>query len=390
MDFICFSINAWEKRKARKQQFMQHLSLRGDVNKVLYVEPPLNIWRLFFEWAGGESRRRWARALKGRPERISDKFLVFTPIFFIPFAFRLRWVYRANLYFSYLRIRRLARSEGMREVVIWLYHPFDHPLLQWFKDRKISCFDWAEDWAQYFTEYSESFRRRIAGMEERIVREADLVFVVSRHFLERARALNPHAFHIRDGAVPEIFSDPVVRFPEDLKGIGHPAVGYVGTVSHRIDIGLLQAVSERLADFSFIFVGDIHQARADITPLLGRPNIFFLGGKPYEDLPGYMAFFDVCILPYKAVPFTPAPTKVFDYLAAGKPIVATASPELDFLESFVYFAQSPEAFAEGIRSALRDVSVGETERRKEKARQNSWAERATEIMDLINKRLSLL
>jgi len=394
MDIICFSINAWEKRRARKQQFMLYLSQRQDVGLVLYVEPSLNIWRLVFmpvaELGNKESRGRWLRALSLKPERISGKLLVFTPIFFIPFAFRFHIIYKINLYFLYLRIRSLAKREALKNKVIWLYHPFDWPLLEWFKERSLACFDWAEEWAEYFTEYSKERRSDIRKMEEDIISRVDLVFVVSRALLEPAKALNKNSYHIYDGTAPELFAKEYTQPPSDLKNIRHPIIGYLGTVSSRMDIELVRVLSERLPQFSFVFVGDIHSERVDISQLKGIANIFFLGGKPYEELPRYAAFFDVSLLPYKPLLFTSPPTKIFDYLASGKPIVSTLLPELGFLKGFIYEAKNVDEFEANIKKALEEDTPQAAIRRRDKAKENSWARRAQEIAALINDNAKLL
>ncbi len=391
MDFICFSINAWEKRKARKQQFMLYLSRRSDVGRVLYIEPSLNIWRLVFmpaaELSSKESRGRWHRALSFKAERITDKLLVLTPIFFIPFAFRFQLIYKINLYFLYLRIRTLARREGIKSEVIWLYHPFDGQLLKWFKDRRLACFSGAEEWAEYFIEYSKASRAKRREMEEAIISLDDLVFVVSKALLGPAKALNKNSYHIYDGTSPELFAKEHAQAPPELINIKHPIVGYIGTVSSRIDIELVKALSERMPQFSFVFVGDIHSERIDIGPLKGIGNIFFLRGKPYDELPRYAAFFDVSLLPYKALLFTSPPTKVFDYLASGKPIVSTALPELGFLKGFIYEAKNADEFEAGIKKALEEDTPEAVIRRREKAMENSWERRVEEIMSLIKNRL---
>ena len=159
-DFICFSVNNWEKRRARKQQFMLHLALRQDVGGVLYVEPALNLWRLFLfpfsELRSRENRRRWMRAINFKIEHSpeSEKLFIFTPLFLVPFSFRFQPIYNLNLYISLFVIKSKSDRLGFKNIVLWLYHPFDYCLLKWFKNRMVSCFDWAEDWAEYFIEFS--------------------------------------------------------------------------------------------------------------------------------------------------------------------------------------------------------------------------------------------
>lgn len=395
LSFVCFSINNWERRRARKQQFMWHLSLRDDVDRVMYIEPALNPWRLIFmplaELATNEDRRRWMRALSFREEGISDKFFVFTPIFFIPFAFRVQWIYNLNRRLSLWFVRRRLKKLGFKNTVLWLYHPFDYMLLEWFKERTVSCFDWAEKWSEYFTEYPSDRRDFVARLEEKVVCGADLIFVVSKALLGKAAALNKNVHQLLDGTVPEIFAQTFSSLPDDMKDIRRPVVGYIGTIADRFDLGAVEYLCDKMPDVSFVFVGDVHRARIDISCLKARPNVFFLGGKRYDELPRYLAFFDVCLLPYKDFAATPMPlpTKIFDYLACGKPIVAFRLSEAAFLQAVVYFAGTLQEFEQKLREALRENAAGRIEARRLKARENSWAIRAQEIVAKVREQARL-
>lgn len=390
MDFVCFSVNNWEKRRARKQQFMLHLSLRPDVDRVLYVEPAMSVWRslIFFrrERATEESRSRWQRAWAGRMEAVPDsgKLFIYTPLSLFPGAFHFFLLYQWNLWLINFFLRRRLRRGGFEDIVLWLYHPFDAPLLDWFKPRRASCFDWAEKWSEYFLEYQGARQNDMARQEDEIVRRADIVFVASERLQELARPLRERSFLLRDGTIPGIFEFYRGGIPGDLKDIPRPIVGYIGTFSDRMDLALLRRLSQRLSHCSFVFVGEVHTARVDIAPLSALKNIYFLGGKPYGSLPGYIAHFDVCLLPYVFDPKTSSPTKIFDYLAGGRPIVATALPELAYLRDVVVLARTPEEFVEAIERCLRE-GPGDSDARRQIAREHSWAKRSEEIMRLLLK-----
>lgn len=392
MDFVCFSVNNWEKRRARKQQFMLHLSLRGDVGKVLYVEPPLNFFRLlFFPWEElrtREARKRWRRALAGALDPVTKNLWVATPVFFIPFSFHVGFIYNINLYLTNIWVGRLTRVNHFQDIVLWLYHPLDEPLLRWFKERKAACFDWAEEWTEYFKEFTEKEKRHLRKAQEAIIAGVDYVFVVSQRLLDKAKILNPNSYFIHDGVIPGIFSAYAGELPWDLQGIKHPIIGYSGTFYDRVDVGLVKRLSEALADCSLVFVGNIQHDRVDITSLQtdSIKNIYFLGGKDYEDLPGYLMNFDVCILPYYPSELTASPTKIYDYLACGKPIVATGLCELEDLREWVKLADSHERFIQLVKEALFETDPAVAQRRIQKAKENSWALRVEEIMDIIKGR----
>ncbi|MBI4845690.1 MAG: hypothetical protein HY810_04350 [Candidatus Omnitrophica bacterium] len=393
MNFICFSINNWEKRKARKQQFMLSLSKRKDVAKVLYVEPALNFFRLllfpFMELKNNEQRARWKRALTLKPEKLSDKLFIFTPVFFIPFSFRVQAVYNFNLFFLLFQVRGLIKELKLENIVLWLYHPFDYCFLSWFKEGVLSVFDWAEDWAEYFSNYSQKKRNKIRELEKIVIARADIAFVVSQRLLERAAKINVNTYKIGDGTSPEIFLSKHLNMPQDIKDISRPIIGYIGAISFRLEIGLLEELCKEFSECSFVFVGNMLLKEKDIESLKKQRNAFFLGTKDYNDLPGYLLNFDVNILPYVPVPYTSAPTKVFDYLMTGKPIVSTYFSELDRFSRLIYLAKDKAQFIMYLKSALNENDHGLVEERIKTAKENSWDVRTNEIMDIIYQQLEI-
>lgn len=389
IDFVCFSINNWEKRWARKQQFMLHLSLRQDTGHVLYVDPPLNLFRLLFlpftELKTDDQRKRWRRALHFQIEPLGEpgKLFIFTPVFLIPFSFRCQFIYNLNLYISFLILRPKIEKLGFKDSVIWLYHPFDYKLLRWFRNKLLVVFDWAEDWAQYFTEFSPARRKYVASLEEKIIREADIVFVVSKELLERAKKINDNSYQILDGTTPEIFNNYNGRIPEELENIPRPLVGYVGTLFRRFDLDLIAELSKKLPHCSIVLVGNILLPSEELIKIR-QNNIFLLGGKGYNELPNYMMNFDVCILPYIPLPQTSPPTKIYDYLATGKPVVSTYLPALEDFSSLIKLAHTKEEFISFVSEALHENDAKIRSERLKKAEENSWFKRTEEIINIIN------
>ncbi len=370
---------------------MLHLSLRDDVEKVMYIEPPLNVFRLVFfpfsELKTLDNRNRWSRALQFKVERSTEskKLFIFTPVFFIPFAYRIQFIYNLNRYLSLFIIKTMLRSLEFYNIVLWLYHPFDYPLIKWFKNKVLSIFDWAEDWAEYFTEYSSKKRAATGRLEEHIIKDADIVFLVSAKMLRKAKLLNENSHYMLDGTVYELFQGNSDCPPEDLENIRKPLIGYVGTIGHRVDMGLLQHICKNLTFCSLILIGNVLIAPSDIAVLKSYKNIYFLGGKDYNDLGSYMQHFDVSILPYKPELTSSFPTKLLDYFAAGKPVVSTNLIEIQRFKDIVCIANSNDEFIDHIRKALSENSVDLKTRRISVAENNSWAHRAEEIMGLINK-----
>jgi len=391
--FFCFSINNWEKRKARKQQFMLHLSRREDVDKVLYIEPPLNFWHYLFhharELADAENKDRWQRALKGQIKALSDKLFLYTPIFFIPLAHRCQWLYDLNLRLAVRVLEHRISKWPHEKRILWFYHPMAYRLLDYFSDRALAVFDWAEEWAQYFIEFGQKKRQQIKGLEEKVLRDTELVFVVSDKMKEEAERLNKNAHQLLDGTSYEQFQDASLPVPDDMKEIPRPILGYLGTVTERIDSDTLVFAAKQLPKVSFVFVGAVHDIRVDMTALRECKNIIFLGEKKYEDLGAYARQFAVCLLPYKPQPETSLspPTKIFDYFATGKPIVANYLDSLSVWQDQVGLARTPEEFLSLVRSALVEDDSRQASLRMEIAKANSWMVRTDDIMDHVRATL---
>ena len=138
---------------------------------------------------------------------------------------------------------------------------------------------------------------------------------------------------------------------------------------------------DALPDVAFVFVGPI-QEEADISAIAARPNAYFLGTRDHAELPAFVAAFDVCLIPYADNAYTRSvvPTKLYEYLAMGRPIVSSALPELRAMEGLghlVSLVDDPLGFARAIRAALREP--GDASERRAYALGYGW-ERLVELM----------
>lgn len=383
--FICFSQNNWEKRRARKQQFILHLSLREDVEKVLYIEPPLNFLRYIFSRAkSDEDKKRFSRAVAFEIEPLSDKLYLFTPIFFIPLAFYFQAVYNSDLFISLLILKTKIKKLGFKNIVLWLYHPFDYMLLKWFKNRTVAIFDWAEEWAEYFVALPNFRRRQISRFEEIIIKDVDIVFTVSKKLLDKARQLNKNTYQLLDGTVPDVFLGPSKEMFLGMEEIKKPILGYLGTVTNRVDADLIKFMAGQLPYASIVFIGPVNRELIDISDLKQIKNLYFLGEKKYDELGSYTRNFDICILPYiYKLSLNILPTKIFDYFASGKPIVSTNIPEIDRFKDYIKIAHSKEEFVDLVKEALKGEPGELMAKRLQLAKENSWFSRTDEIVDHI-------
>ena len=142
-----------------------------------------------------------------------------------------------------------------------------------------------------------------------------------------------------------------------------------------------------------MLVGPAHaDTRARLTELDSRSNVRWIGPRTYTELPRYIAAFDVGLIPYATNEYTRScfPLKLYEYLAAGKPVVASGLPELADMEPDVVLASSPSAFVEAVIAALELSSPHDRSRRMSLAAQNTWETRTEKLLDLVGGRLVAL
>jgi glycosyltransferase involved in cell wall biosynthesis len=142
--------------------------------------------------------------------------------------------------------------------------------------------------------------------------------------------------------------------------LAHPRLGFFGVLDERLDLRLLDFLAEQRPDWQIVLVGPV--VKIDPATLPRRPNMHYLGQRSYDELPGYLAGWDVCLLPFARNDATRfiSPTKTLEYMAAERPIVST--PITDVAEPYgdiVYLGATPEEFLAACEEAL---SAGPEER----------------------------
>jgi glycosyltransferase involved in cell wall biosynthesis len=139
-----------------------------------------------------------------------------------------------------------------------------------------------------------------------------------------------------------------------------------------------------------VLVGPVaDNARRELERLSRIPNVHALGFRAYAELPAYVSAFSVGLIPYRANDYTRncSPLKVFEYLAAGKAVVASGVPELGGMEPEVTLTSGPEEFVAAVEAAVADESPAAIDRRRELARLNTWEARTERLLDLIGGKL---
>ncbi len=389
---LCFAPEKWQHIWRNRHQIMSRLAAR---NKVLFVEPRPYLRGVWRDWR--EGRISWADFGTPLVTQVRGNLWVYHPPAYAPISGR----FPLNTLFRWLRETQMKNTMwrlGFRSPILWLYRPNMGDLVGRFGE-KLVIYHIVDEYAAYEAEfttiYSESRRASVERSEHALLQAADLVIVTSASLLERKRAYNANMHWVPNGVDYEAFASESLRNaepPADLAGLPKPIIGYIGAVNEKLDYDLLRRVAETCASGSLILVGPV-DLRLDFTGLhkLELPNVHLLGAKPVSEVPRYVHACQVCLMPYKLNEWTAHinPLKLYEYLAAGKPVVSTAIPAVrGFSPGLIYIAENEQAFCQQVCEALAECDAALIRRRQEFASHNTWGDRVERISELITLTLS--
>lgn len=226
--------------------------------------------------------------------------------------------------------------------------------------------------------------------EQKIVEQSHLVICTSKRLFDEKKKQNKDTYFIPNAADIKhsgkaLLPDLLVH--ENLRGIPGPIVGYFGNIERRLDYPLLDSITQANPDVSFVFSGPVSKEHVPGW-FYERRNIHLTGAVPYEQMPQVLKGFDVAMIPFKRdeVSATIFPLKLFEYLGAGKPVVATDfNPDLkDFTGPTVAYCGDAAAFSAAIHDSLNNDLQHYKDRRLAVAAQNTWEKRSGEFAALIH------
>lgn len=230
------------------------------------------------------------------------------------------------------------------------------------------------------------FQKHAMQMEAELIREADVVATNSEFLAKYAREFNPSARMVGQGCDFSMYCEPeTIQVAEELKAIKGPIIGYTGFLtSVRLDIQLLEELSAKNQQWSLVLVGPEDDSFKG-SKLHQMPNVHFLGNKSPESLPSYIKGFDVAINPQAMNEVTMGnyPRKIDEYLALGKPVVATSTPFMEYFKEYTYLAKNLEEYEQKISKALNENDEVKEKARRAYALTHTWEENVNAISALI-------
>jgi hypothetical protein len=375
---ILYFGNDWDAEN-RTSSHQMALQLRS-MTELVYIECPglrrpaatARDFRKLFSKLG--------KTLKG--PRVSEGMSIYT-LLQLPFhgSALMRWINRRLVKWQVSRIRRRLKRRG--PPLLWFVIPHVYFLTKLHPDcpAVYYCID-------KYASLPGVDQTAVSEMDRQLTRDADVVFVASETLLEDKRVSRPDTMLSPHGVDFDAFSRAHRQWerPVDLPSWEGPVVGFFGLIESWIDLSLLAFLARRRPDWLLVLIG--HPA-VDVTELRNLANVALLGKKPFEALPQYGHFFDVCVLPYVLTEqvINSNPIKLREYLAMGKPTVSVRFPHAENFQEVIYLASDHEEFLRQTERALREDDREARERRIDSVRDSTWRARASDALRQVRDRI---
>jgi GT2 family glycosyltransferase/glycosyltransferase involved in cell wall biosynthesis len=369
-DLILFSVIDWHFRFQRPQQLCRQFARMG--YRVFYVETTLN------SLSGLNGFERGYRFID-LPE---------PNIFVCELHCGLPRpdVYRSPMSEEYRReftrgIEALREEHQIRSLVGVVENPFWRPLVEGIPGCLV-VYDCLDHHAGFSTG-----TRAMEHEEGLLLNVADLVLTSSASLAERIGKVTDNVL-VRNAVDFTFFSQKPAT---NKRPSSRPVVGYYGAIADWFNMALVVSAAQAFPEWDFWLIGTA--SGEQVAAARGIPNILFTGEVPYSELPSYLYGMDVCMIPFQENELTRCtnPVKVYEFLAAGKPVVTTWMPELELLREHVHVARSTEEFLAGLRAAMNQPGTpADIRRRTEWAAAQDWHVRARQIDEEIHKRFPLV
>jgi len=226
------------------------------------------------------------------------------------------------------------------------------------------------------------FRKHGTKLEPRLMSKSNLIVANSVYLADVARKYNPNSYYVGQGCELEQFSNTkTYPLPSDIAHIKKPIIGYIGALlSIRLNLPLLEELAAANPQWNFVFVGPQDNDFKN-SKLHQMSNVHFPGLKQMKELPDYLAHFDVAVNPQvlNEVTIGNYPRKVDEYLAMGKPVVATETKAMSIFSEHVYFANTAAEYATKIEQALKEDNEEKHQQRAAFAQSHTWENSVAEI-----------
>jgi teichuronic acid biosynthesis glycosyltransferase TuaH len=381
MTIVFVSLEPWDEIWRRNQFICDGLLRKSNQPNVLFVQPPFDNSYAF--------RTRKLGNIQHRPSRIpngyGDRLQLLTPTKWFPNSLSLGRTWNENQLLR--QIKQALRDLNWIPSHLWINQHEAAYLLD-AELAPMSIYDITDDWTKFSGNQSQL--ELITKQDATLCKSCDDVIVCSQQLFEdKVLLVNRERLHLIPNGVHveqyETVSQRSLSVHAIAKRWQKPVYGYTGTIhGDRVDVNLVAKIAKLNPNATIAMVGPNLLDDKDQARLSKHPNIVFTGAMPYSELPEIMRAFDVCMVPHVVTSFTESlnPIKLWEYLAAGKPIVSTNLAGFRDYPELVHVAKSYDGFIRNL-----DIALGEDSTlaiaRQSVARQHSWDKRIDQVIQIL-------
>lgn len=358
-------------------------------NRVLYVNAPLDRNTLLRQRHTPAVQQR-LRVINGQEpglQPVAENLWVLNPATVLE---SINWLSAAlHAWPNKLNNRRFARAirQAMRELAFERFILFnDNDIFRSFYLPELLRPEVSVYYSRDYMVSVDYWRKHGLRLEPQLIAKSNVCVANSSYLAAYCRQFNANSFDVGQGCDAALSTEETARpLPPELASIPRPIIGYVGAlVSSRLSLDVLRHLSRQRPDWSIVLIGPEDDAfkASDLHQL---PNVHFLGSRPPETLPAYIQHFDVCLNPQLVNDMTRGnyPRKVDEYLALGKPVVATRTEAMGLFENYTYLAESAEDYPALIARALREDGLAWQQQRRAFAATHTWKNSVGKIYQAI-------
>lgn len=301
---------------------------------------------------------------------------------FLPEGVLYRLLLRYNEKMIVNAIKKLLRKEQITDFIFFNAHNFHYPNVGAALQAKLKIYYCVDPLVRPY-----DTRHGIIS-EAILTKNSDVVICSSKQLYEEKKQENANSFFVANAADISHSSralNAAVMPAPNIAALSKPIVGYFGNIERRMDFSLMEAVAKMNPDTSFVFVGPVER---EYVPerFFNNSNIYHFPAVPYAEMPSVVKAFDVAIIPFKKdnLSRTIFPLKLFEYLGAGKAVVATDFNEdlKAFSGDAVYYCKDALSFSNALEKALNEPGSN-IEKRVQIAAENTWEQRFVQFDKII-------
>lgn len=364
-------------------------------NAVLYVNPAIDVKSIIkqIRTVHGRKRLKLALGFGKNTQKISDTLWVHTPK---TISISINWLKQIKLYNFFNERNGKGFFNSLKLTISQL--EWENEKCVVFNDSQMFTGLFTKKYLQpllsfYYirdnlTEHPY-FKFHGSRIEPQTIALADAVFANSAYLADYARPYNNKSLDIGQGCETERYEAAFIHpEPTDLTLIPHPRIGYVGFLTgERLDINLLEQLALAKNEWQIVLIGP-EEVMFQQSNLHNLKNVHFLGSKAPDQLPSYIQYLDVCINPQliNALTIGNYPRKIDEYLAMGKPTVATNTPAMKMFLPHVELAIGVNEYQKAIEKALLPQRISEKNASINCAKGHTW-EACTEKIYAVQQQL---